>query len=381
MTANFDQFRAPSQLIDALLKERGWTNRVLAIVLEMDETAVSRIVTGKRAIDADLAVTLEEAFAVPAEHFLELQQSYDLAQARLSARHDPVRETRAHLFGKLPISEMIKRGWINARDLKDPMVQPELVRFFGENRIEDIEILPHAAKKTKTSTEPTPVQLAWLYRVRQIASQMLVARYTPSSAKTAISKLRSLLSAAEEARKVPRVLAEHGIRFLIVESLPSAKIDGVCFWLNDHSPIVALSMRFDRIDNFWLVLRHELEHVDQRHGLSAIMLDADLEGENAGTGPNVAEEERIANSAAAEFCVPKKMMDAFIARKAPLFPERDILAFAKMANVHPGLIAGQLRYRTGRYDRFGNHITKIRSIVAPNAIRDGWGDVQPLGNL
>jgi HTH-type transcriptional regulator/antitoxin HigA len=195
-----------------------------------------------------------------------------------------------------------------------------------------------------------------------------------------IGKLKNLLGAAEEARKVPRILAEHGIRFLVVESLPTAKIDGVCFWLNDKSPVVALSMRFDRNDNFWFVLRHELEHVQQRHGLECMMLDAELEGERAGTGENVVDEERQANSAAAEFCVPKKMMDAFIARKAPLFAERDILAFAKMTNVHPGLIAGQLRHRIGRYDRFGNHIIKIRSIVTPNAIVDGWGDVTPLGN-
>lgn len=380
MNAKFDQFRAPNQLIEALLKERGWTNRVLAIVLEMDETAVSRIVNGKRAIDAELAVTLEEAFAVPAEHFLELQQSYDLAQARLSAKHDPVRESRAHLFGKLPIAEMIKRGWINAKDVKDPMVQPELVRFFGVNQVEDIEILPHAAKRTEVSTDASPVQLAWLYRVKKIASEMLVARYDTYGATRSLSKLKPLLIAPEEARKVPRILAEHGIRFLIVESLPSAKIDGVCFWLNEISPVIALSMRFDRIDNFWFVLRHELEHVARGHGLSKIMLDSELEGENAGTGSNVAEEERVANAAAAEFCVPKKMMDAFVARKAPIFSEKDILAFAKMINVHPGLIAGQLRYLTGRYDRFVNHLSKIRSIVTPNAITDGWGDVAPLGH-
>jgi HTH-type transcriptional regulator/antitoxin HigA len=380
MIDDSNHFRSPDQLIDALLKEKGWTNRVLSLVLGMDETAVSRIVNGKRAIDADLAVILEEAFSVPAEHFLELQQSYDLSQARLAARPDPVRETRAHLFGKLPVSEMIKRGWINAKDLKDPMVQPELVRFFGVNRVEDIEILPHAAKKTQVNTEATPVQLAWLYRVRKIASEMLVARYSPSSAKSAISKLKPLLSAAEEARKVPRILAEHGIRFLVVESLPSAKIDGVCFWLNENAPVIALSMRFDRIDNFWFVLRHELEHVDQRHGAGGMMLDSDLEGDSAGTGEGIAEEERVANAAAAEFCVPKQMLEAFVARKAPMFSERDILAFAKMINVHPGLIAGQLRRRIGRYDRFGNHIVKIRSIVTPNAITDGWGDVVPLGN-
>lgn len=381
MQLDSDQFRTPSHLIEALLKERGWTNRLLSIVLGIDENSVSRIVTGKRAIDAELAITLEEVFGVPAERFLEIQQSYDLAKARISVRPDRARAIRAHLIGGLPIAEMNKRGWIDAKDVRDvPKLQTELMRFFGVNRLEDIEILPHSAKKTEVNTPPTPAQMAWLYRVKQIANGMLVARYSPSSTRLAITKLKGLLSAPEEARKVPRILAEHGIRFLIVESLPSAKIDGVCFWLNDVSPVVALTMRFDRIDNFWFVLRHELEHVEQRHGLSKMMLDTELEGDNAGTGNTVTEEERIANAAAAEFCVPSKMMDAFIARKAPIFSEKDILAFAKMTNVHPGLIAGQLRHRTNRYDRFVNHLAKIRSIVTPNAITDGWGDVAPLGN-
>uniref|UniRef100_A0A7Z0TML6 ImmA/IrrE family metallo-endopeptidase n=2 Tax=Bradyrhizobium barranii subsp. barranii TaxID=2823807 RepID=A0A7Z0TML6_9BRAD len=380
MQYDSDQFRTPSHLIEALMKERGWSNRLLSVVLGIDENGVSRIVTGKRAIDAELAVTLEEIFSVPAERFLEIQQSYDLAKARISVRPDPARAMRAHLIGGLPVAEMAKRGWLRIKDVRDPALQAELMRFFGVNRIEDIEILPHSAKKTEVNTPATPAQLAWLYRVKQIATNMLVARYAPYAATQAVTKLTALLTAPEEARKVPRILAEHGIRFLVVESLPSAKIDGVCFWLNDTSPVIALSMRFDRIDNFWFVLRHELEHVARGHGISKIMLDAELEGENAGTGSHINEEERVANAAAAEFCVPRKMMDAFVARKAPIFSEKDILAFSKMISVHPGLIAGQLRYRTGRYDRFVNHLSKIRSIVTPNAITDGWGDVAPLGN-
>ena len=253
------------------------------------------------------------------------------------------------------------------------------MRFFQVNRIEDIEFLPFAAKKTHVNTPLTAGQLAWLYRVKKIASEMLVARYSPAAIPAAIAKMKALLSAPEEARKVPRILAESGVRFLIVEALPSSKIDGVCFWLNEVSPVVALSMRYDRIDNFWFVLRHEIEHVQRRHGLSTVMFDAELEGERAGVGSSVDQEERVANEAAAEFCVPKKMMDAFIARKAPFFREPDILAFAKIIRAHPGLIAGQLRRRTGRYDRFVNHLVKVRSIVAPNAITDGWGDVAPLG--
>jgi HTH-type transcriptional regulator/antitoxin HigA len=380
MALESDGFRTPGQYIEALLKERGWTQRVLAIVLDMDEGGINRIVANKRPVDAALALTLEELFGVPAERFLELQKTYELARARIEARPDPERATRAHLFGGLPVADMIKRGWIKAKDVRDvDAVRSELMRFFQVNRIDDIETLPHAAKKTNVNTPVTPPQLAWLYRVKQIAAEMLVARYSPASIPAAISGLKNLLSAAEEARKVPRILAEHGVRFLVVEALPSSKIDGVCFWLNDVSPVVALTMRYDRIDNFWFVLRHELEHVQQRHGLSTMMLDSELEGERAGIGAGVDEEERVANEAAAEFCVPKKMMDAFVARKAPLFRELDIVAFARMVKVHPGLIAGQLRHRIGRYDRFGNHLAKIREIVVPNAITDGWGDVAPLG--
>jgi HTH-type transcriptional regulator/antitoxin HigA len=189
-----------------------------------------------------------------------------------------------------------------------------------------------------------------------------------------------LLSAPEEARKVPRVLAEIGIRYVIVESLPSAKIDGVSFWLNDVQPVIGMSLRFDRIDNFWFVLRHEIEHILCRHGRGAAVLDTELEGEKAGTGPKVSGEELVANLAAATFCVPAKDMDRFIERKAPFFAERDILGFARTLRVHPGLVAGQLQNRTGRYDRFRPHLAKIRSIVIPNAISDGWGNVAPVGS-
>jgi HTH-type transcriptional regulator/antitoxin HigA len=73
------------------------------------------------------------------------------------------------------------------------------------------------------------------------------------------------------------------------------------------------------------------------------------------------------------------MMDGFIARKAPFFAERDILGFARTIHVHPGLIAGQLQHRIGRYDRFRSHLVKIRSCITPSAIVDGWGDVAPVG--
>lgn len=373
-------FKTPGQLIESLLASNGWSKRVLAVVLGMDETAVNRIAADKRPITAEIALALEEVFNIPATRFQELQASYDLAKARITARPDPARATRAHLFGGLPVSEMIKRGWLDAEDVRDvPRVEASLSSFFGVQSIDEIEILPHAAKKTVVSADATPAQIAWLYRVKQISADMIAARYSQGSVKAAIPKLSALLSAPEEARKAPRILAEAGIRFVIVESLSSAKIDGVCFWLNPTSPVIGMSMRYDRIDNFWFVLRHELEHVMCGHGTGGALLDAELEGERAGTGTNIPEEERIANAAAANFCVPTKSMDSFIARKTPFFAERDILGMARTLNIHPGLIAGQLQRRTQRYDRFRSHLVKIRAEVAPSAVVDGWGDVAPVG--
>jgi HTH-type transcriptional regulator/antitoxin HigA len=140
-------------------------------------------------------------------------------------------------------------------------------------------------------------------------------------------------------------------------------------------------MRYDRIDNFWFVLRHELEHVRLGHGRAnaSVMLDADLEGERAGTGLDVPEEERLANAAAQEFCVPSAKMDGFITRKAPFFSERDMLGFAKLLGVHPGLVAGQLQHRTKRYDRFRQHLADILPHARIGAAVDGWGDIYPVG--
>lgn len=373
-------YKTPGQLIKKLLDDRGWNQRILAIVLAVDETGLAKIIAGKRSVSADLALLLGETFNVAPERFLELQKSYDLAKARIVSRPDPGRATRATLFGDLPIAEMIKRGWLNVSDVRDvPSVEAALIKFFGVGSLDEIEVLPHAAKKTNIAMNATPAQVAWLYRVKEIASEMIVPRFTEFAARDAVKKLGNLLHSPDEARKVPRILAESGIRYVIVESLTSAKIDGVCFWLDEVSPVIGMSLRFDRVDNFWFVLRHEIEHVIRRHGQVAAMLDAELEGERAGTGANISAEERIANEAATNFCIPKKQLDGFIARKSPFFAERDIVGFARSLQVHPGLVAGQLQHHTGRFDRFRNHLVKIRGIVTPSAIVDGWGDVAPVG--
>ena len=378
MPADSASYRTPGQFLNALLKERGWTTQALAIVLGVSEPLVTRMRTDQRRITAEMALSLEEVFGVPADDFLALQSSYDLAKAQITAQPDPDRRLRARLYGDLPISEMIKRRWIKAEDARDfAEVERGLTAFFGVGALDEIENLPHAAKKTAVGSDTTPVQLAWLYRVRSIAEEMLVKPFTPRLVKAGISKLAALRRHPEELRKVPRVLMEYGIRFVLVEALTASKIDGVCFWLNERSPVVGMSLRYDRIDNFWFVLRHELEHVIRRHGFESPVIDAELE---TVIDASVNEDERMANEAAADFCVPASQMSAFVERKAPFFAERDLLGFAKTLGVHPGLVCGQLQHKTKRYDLFRKHLVAVRKHISPSAMVDGWGDVVPVGD-
>jgi len=373
-----DEYSKPGQLIRDLLQQRDWTQRVLAVVLGIEDAVVSKVISGERAVDAGMALLLGEVLGEDPDRFLNLQQKLDLAKAVQEVRPDKARAIRAQLYGELPVAEMIRRGWIQARDIRDvPAVEAALAKFFGVTRVADIEILPHAAKKTDLAAPVTPVQLAWIYRVKQMASALVVRPYSRAEAQKALEKLSTLLLSAEEARKVPRILADAGIRFVLVETLKSAKIDGVCCWLNPKSPVIGLSCRYDRLDNFWFVVRHEIEHVLRGHGRDAVILDAELEGDRAGTGKDVAEDERVANAAASDFCVSGTALDSFIARKAPIFSERDLLGFSRVQQIHPGIVSGQLQRRTGRYDLFRKHLVKVRSIVASSALVDGWGNIAP----
>ncbi len=368
------KYRTPGQLVEALLTERGWNNRILAAVLEVEETGISKLISSKKAVTPEVAISLEEVFGVPAERFLELQRDLDLAKARIVTIPNLVRAERAKVFAELPVAELIKRQWIRVDDIRDlEAVDQALCTFFGGQNPSQIARTPHAAKKTSAGEQASAAQLAWLYRVRQIAKELLVPKYQEAALRAALPKLQALLSAPEEARHVPRILQECGVRFVVVEGLKSSKIDGVCLWLDEHSPVIGMTVRFDRMDNFWFVLRHELEHVLLGHGKVEPSLDVDLKGDV------VDEEEKLANAAASEFCAPKARIDSFIKRKAPIFPERDFLGLAKVLGVHPALVAGQIQFKTGRYDLFRSHLAKIRDRVLPSAVVDGWGDVAPVG--
>ncbi len=375
MTTNETWIKHPGYYIREEMAERGWLQRDLAFILGVPEKAINAILQEKRGISPTMARALGEAFDVPAEFFANLQQSYELAQAQ---EPSPAVALRGQMQSKYPVREMIKRGWIEDSDVA--MLQEQLSRFFMVKNLDEVPYMKYAAFKSKYEERNIPPeQLAWLFRIYQIAKSIAMPKYSEKALRGVLPDLERLLSAPEEARHVPRILADCGVRFILAERLPGANIDGVCFWLDEASPVIGMTTRLDKIDNFWFVVRHEIEHVLNKHGQDEEILDVELDGEKtSSTDLGLPEQERIANAAAANFCAPAKKLDSFMVRKHPFYYENDVVAFARMYGRHSGLIVGQMQYRLKDYRYLRRHLVQIRKFVLPGSFRDGWGSIFPV---
>jgi HTH-type transcriptional regulator/antitoxin HigA len=355
----------PGDVIKRLMVERGWSQIELSYVLGVTPGTISQIINSKRPITPEMAKLFGVAFNKPAEYFAEIQARWDLQNAA-----DPSDEVRERASGQsnYPVRAMIKRGWIDDPGRKDG-TYGALCRFFGVNSLDGVLDIAFSARKTD-SAETTGSQLAWLYRVRAIAREMPTPAYSKAKLENAIARMSLLRTEPEEARHVATLFHDAGVRFVIVEGLPGGRIDGVCTWLDEKSPVIGMSLRFDRIDNFWFVLRHECAHVFHRHGNGKSIIDTDL----APMDQELNNDEIIADLEAAEFCVPSEKMRSFFLRKNPFFSDVDVRAFAKINNVHPGLVVGQLQHMAKKFHLLRAHLVNVRKYVILTAMVDGWGN-------
>ena len=100
-----------------------------------------------------------------------------------------------------------------------------------------------------------------------------------------IAQLSTLADGPVRARDF---LAEHGIGFEYVKHLPRTHLDGAVLHLPGDSPVIGMTLRYDRIDNFWFTLLHELGHLGLHLGRcgdeTGFVDDLSLRDVEAGTG-------------------------------------------------------------------------------------------------
>jgi HTH-type transcriptional regulator / antitoxin HigA len=358
----------PGEFIREELEARGWTQDDLARIVGRPLTAINEVITAKRAVTTATAQDLAAAFGTTPGYWLNLEAAHQASMVVEDADSENVKR-RARLFNEAPVKEMEKRGWIketkNSEDLEN-----EVCRFFKVSSINDEPRIRAAARQSVSSSELNSAQIAMCYRALALAPAITVPKYNPTEFRHFLPKLHALAREPESARIVPKELGMAGVRLIVIERLPHTKMDGATLWF-EGSPIILLSLRYDRIDWFWHTLQHEISHI--LDGEQADYLDLELEG-GVGAWAVFPDIERKANEGAADRMIPTAKLESFIVRVAPMFSKQRIVQFSHTVGVHPGIVVGQLQHRkliTWNANR--EMLVKIRHHVLGFALTDGFG--------
>jgi HTH-type transcriptional regulator/antitoxin HigA len=362
MTTSSNALLAPGEYIRDELEARGLTQEALAHILDRPLSTVNKIIAGTKAITPQTAKGLAAAFGTTAELWMNLESAYRLDLEGDTEDSQEVAQ-RAQLHESAPVHEMLRRRWIKGTSVNE--LRAELETFFSD-------LFAAAARKSTSYEFTTPSQKAWIYRAVQLARTMPVEKtYSAERARKQLGDLHALTVSEHEARHVPIVLGNMGIRFLVIEHLAHTKIDGATLWLDVKSPVIVLSLRYDRIDGFWFTLCHELMHVLHGHKWS---LDNDMVSLGKTGSDDIDECEQLADRDASSFLISEELIQSFITRHKPRFSKVNIIRFANLHKIHPGIVVGQLQHHKAiKYTHSREMLAPLRSIVADAALTDGWG--------
>lgn len=236
-------------------------------------------------------------------------------------------------WSKFPVREMARRGWIQGADLV------EAVREWFQS-IAGPSLAPalHRKKVRGGGSPDEYALLAWQVRVLQLASAAIAQRSVGPFAlnDTWLPKLVALTNDPHGPRKASALLAEHGIALVVARHLPGTYLDGAAMLSPLGTPVVALTLRYDRLDNFWFVLLHELGHVFLHlHG--RLKLDFFDEDVDDATDPL----ESAADAFALDTLVAENVWNSCVSRFART--REAVELDARRIGVGPGIIAGRIR--------------------------------------
>ncbi|MCC6444110.1 MAG: HigA family addiction module antidote protein [Armatimonadetes bacterium] len=340
---------SPGEVLEEELAARHWTQTDLAAIMKRPVQAINEIIRGTKQITPDTALELGAALGTSPEFWMNLESKYRLWLARKNGPASLI-QRRSRLFSLVPVRELIKRGWIRHTESIDDL-ERQVVGFLG---IASPAETPALNFRYSPKRAPSPgALLAWTKRVEQIALAQTVEAFSPDRLQEAIPKLLAYTRRLEDVAQSPSFLRNLGIRFAIVPHLEKTYLDGAAFWM-DNSPVIALTLRYDRIDAFWFTLLHELAHIAAGH--QGGYLD-DLES------PESDPCESEANRIAADWLVPEKAMRHV--SKSDALTKAEIERSGERLGRHPGILIGQLHHRNALdFHRMRSYLAKVRPFLS-----------------
>jgi len=314
------------------------------------KSRVSEILSGKRKLTLEMIRALESGLGIPAKVLLQ----------------DPIPTSSDSFFqdwSPALLKEMRSRGCFD--QVENGNIQDLLSGLFRSlNFSTQIPALLRQSSYRSAPSTDKKALAAWMACVLMKAKKISVpTQYQIGSLDVAfMAKLAQLsihangpILAVEELKKI-------GIVVVVEEAFPKTRLDGAAIFSLPNTPVIGLTLRHDRLDNFWFTLMHELAHVAlHRDSESEVFFD-ELDGIK-GLQPNLKEQE--ADVLASEALVPEKKWEISPAKLVPSTLAANSLA--KEIGVHVAIVAGKIRFA-------GNQYKYLNKVVGEAKVRALFGE-------
>lgn len=314
---------------------------------------VSEVLSGKRQLSLRMIRALHSGLGIPAESLItEPSQAASLRN-----------EERA--WEPFPVQEMAKRGWFGDQKPAEALERAE------ENLrplLAPLSSVPGGLlrQRVRTGSRVDEYALrAWVARVLTLACE----NSTPVSGEWNVDgRLVQQLLALSQLDRGPLLahefLARNGIAMVVLHHLPRTHLDGAALVPVTGPPVVALTLRHDRLDNFWFTLCHELAHLACHLTAEGGVFvdDLDTSAEDA--------IEREADSQAMDWLIPPDAWESSGLQSAPTTAR--VLALASSLRISPAIVAGRVRREEGNYRVMSRMVGSGRVRRLFGDIRLGW---------
>lgn len=303
---------------------------------------VSEVLSGKRSLSLDMIRALRTGLGIPYEALIERSEV---------ATPDEIAVSR-------PVLKKLEAIGLK---LSANRVSDFIQSAFGPQQLPSFLARRTRTQRASAKTDHTALllwQAAALVRAREIKPPVPFDRGQLTEA--FFREVAQQSARKSGPRKVKEFLARHGIIFLVNPTLPGTFLDGAAMLLDGETPIVALTLRHDRIDNFWFTLLHELAHIARhydalRQDQFAFFDDLDLASED--------EQEAEADELARDSLIPPHLLAR--ANWRAHTANEDLISLANEAGVHVSIAAGRWQREHSDYRKFSRLIDRntLRSTI------------------
>ncbi|MCJ7484336.1 MAG: ImmA/IrrE family metallo-endopeptidase [Thermodesulfovibrionales bacterium] len=291
---------------------------------------VSEILTRKRTLTLSMIRSLESGLGIPAKVLLQ--------------EPDEFRNIDNISWDHFPLKEMDKRGYFGNELSKILNIKSAMNNFFRPIG-SPAQMLGMLRKSNYRTVRPMDKHalVAWSTFVVNKANKIKILNtYCHETTDLSFMQKIAKLSIKDNGPIFAcDLLREHGIALIIEPHFPHTYLDGATILIDKNRPTIGLTIRFDRIDNFWFTLMHELAHIILHYNQNTSFFYDDLDNSDKN------ELEQEADRLACEALIPESKWEDSPAKLIPSPIAAESLA--KELGIHTAIVAGRMRREGGRY--------------------------------